>query len=280
MLELYKIRIKELPGIYPNYSYVDTIYSTNRPIKIGFHEESFTTDKKFKTTNDTWYNNRKIQTILYDKYSINIPAKENQRIGLLKYGDFIEIEFPTGSTHECLILAVNEQYVGDSFAIMYTIEYADINPQNYTNLEQPVINYLKHENIENAGVYGTLAAAYLNNGSGTTKIYTRLLPEFDVSEYDVKEEKVNSINVTSYVAYQGTLKARFYIGQTNANLIKDLLRFSSGYNSGYLKIVYGYTYQSIELVKPDISQIVGAVDLYEWNLEIKYNNTQVNLFES
>jgi hypothetical protein len=287
MNEVNKITISQLPGLFPTFAFQDKKYVLNRPIKIGFYEESFKTDKKFKTIEDNWYRERNVQNIVYDKYKIIIPAKENQGVGLLKYADIVSIELRNQdadvyATHTALVLSLTESYQGESLALFYTLEYADINKLNYVDYKQPIINYLKSDVIDDNYNTSTLVKLTLGSipESAASVFYTKLLPELDITDMDLKEEKVNSLNITTYVGKQKLIRARFYLGETAVNLFKLYINRSVGVNGFYATLLNPpTTYTSIEMMKPAIQRIDAAIDLFQVDIEMKYQNILTNIYE-
>lgn len=277
----YKIQVSQLPGVFPSWSYQDNIYTLNRPIRIGYHEETFKTDKKFKIVGDSWQRERNIQAITYDKYKINLPAKEHQGIGLVKYGDYITINDSASSfLHLAMVINLTEQYQAETLALIYTLEYADINPQNYKDYQQPVSDFLKSEVIDDVISTATLTRLQLVSPYGTTNAYSRLIPEVQNTNWNIKQEEINGRNYTTFAHQQIYFKARFYVGETLAYNIR-LNSIGSVTASGYSATLRynGITFTASEYFEPLISKIESAVDLYQIDCDIKTGYFTSNIYE-
>lgn len=273
------IKISKLPGIFPSDTFQDIKYTRSRVVRDGFHEQTFETENSYALPFDKWQRRRKIQTILYNKYKIQIHSKEHEAIEHLKYADMINIECE-GVSYEAIVLEVSKAQAGDLIEGVYDVIFYDVNSVNYKNYVQPVNDYLKSSYIVDQYDPSQMIELNIDYGTGSFKFYTLLVPRNTISDIKTESANVSGIDYVSYESHQRLIDCVFYTSETNARSIKDNARFSAGYNGGSWTVKIGGTpYVAKEFISPSIERIEEAVDLYKVTFMLKYSAREYNIFE-
>lgn len=300
MYDVVKIEISRLGVIYPRISsvkeYTDVKYITTRIIRNDWYSESYVTDEKYKLIDDVLYDNRTIQNILYRKYRMNIIAKEWNGIQLMKYAQRIRITDTAGNVHHAKILSLEDgEAIGDTLNYKYSIVYADVNPANYWDNQQSVVNFLRSDRLFIETPYTTtqlnkfkivtnniIDSGFpynVNTGGGSSlrynyTVYTCLQPFYKNTEISEKTNELEGLINVSNSTSQEYVVLRFYLNEIEKNFIKKYARICSGsVGDSYIIVNNSSTeYQAIERVNLIIDETPTGIDCYKVDVELKYKN--------
>lgn len=148
-----KIEIRNIQGLFPN-DYVETIITNQSVQKIGLQEEQFFTDQKYTLT--TPMDNhpkdiareQPIQALVYDKYRLEFAVKSTYSIELMKFGTVTIVDDDNYSTYFAVVTDVaKEQIRGRLWSA--TVEFYDVNPENYPLGVVQAIDYLESDYVLN-----------------------------------------------------------------------------------------------------------------------------------
>jgi hypothetical protein len=297
------IKSSALPNIYPVSNFQDIRYFENRVERIGYHEEIFKTDKKYKAIGvDSFYRERVVQVIAYKKYRVIFYVKENTNIELLKYADVISVTLQDGVTvHQCMVIELNVDNLQPSGLRKVEMIYADINPVNYPEYIQPVSNFLKSENVysilgfsaielklySNAGVtidseWTTVSTAVVG-GAREYKIYTKLGREiFNTTPAALTDEQ-QGLTYASRITSKRGARYRFYVSEQQAYLLQKYISLFVQPNASIFinDAMYGDTLnnENTEMIIPTIEPVESAIDLWSIDLDFYYENNIFNPYE-
>jgi hypothetical protein len=292
-----KIICQGLPSIYPSYSFTDRKYILNRIKRLDFYDEKFITDDKFSTINDNNKVERTIQTLLYSKYELFLSAKEDFNAKLLMFPEYLTIYLTNGTVHTAKILELSDgENLGDTLNKLYRIVYYDINSANYLGGTQPVNDFLKSSGLTpqfdplqlnrifiqspylstggaDMGYIDSIwCAAYNQNYT----FYTKLNPFFEETELVEKTSELNGLVKVSNSKSQSVIKLRFYCSEVEKNIMAKYMPRCSDI-VGRTTITYNLTsYIALERVIPEIKKVEGAVDLWQCDITLKYENLNFN----
>ena len=299
MLAYVRIQATGLPVLLPSESFVDTHYGINRVKCIGYYEESFFTDRKYQTWHDTTHIERPIQHLVYRKYKTKLYANEYSTIMLLKYAGIATIQLNNSDVHTAKILDIEQIKQADTDLYIYAITYYDVNLQNYLNEVQPVVNllesnYLKalYPAITGAGratyYFSFSSIAYLpdtefgtiNEGSPAYPYVTYrsiLRPIFSISEPKEQVGELNGLKTVSYSARQRQVTLVLFMHETE---MTQVVKYATVWSPLTMKIFdKTTTYTAIEAPVVEVSELAGAVDLYQVRITLKYSNLEINHYD-
>lgn len=204
-----KITISKIPGIFPS-GYSEQLYVDARSVRSGIDSFVNETAKRVQIVDDQAYRKRKIQSVIYDKYTIKFITTESVDIDMLNYAGEVIITLDNGEQHLAEFIEVPTfEKLGQSEFREYTVTYRDL-------YSKKTINHLVYSSVTNPTYY-----TLIKYNGGTH--YTQLYPEFGLSEWDLTSNKDNyNEQISSESAYK-TIKATFYILTTGVpNFIKEL----------------------------------------------------------
>ncbi len=301
MFNYVKIECKELPTIYPRVGYTDIVdykYISDRVVSRGYYFEKFLTDKKFNIRNDSIYQQRTIQTILYNKYELKIFATESIGVQLLELAKYMVVTLQDGSIHNAVITAITEESnINETRLSVYTVEYYDINLNNYPEAVQPINNFLESRYLRSkffipVGDSDLIVAQNYLNGirfsstktidtyftslSDKGTIFTELTPFIDISEPKQAITELNGLEITTQVSNKNIAQTRFYLNESDKNLVTKYLPMCDNVTLYYKKNGISYTLLALETTIAEVVEIVGAVDLYRIDINIVYSNLVFN----
>ena len=300
MYDVVKIEVSRLGVIFPRISsaqeYTDVKYITTRIIRNDWYSETFVTEEKYKLIDDVLYDNRTIQNILYRKYRMEIIAKEWNGIQLMKYAQKVRITDTNGIVHYAKILTLEDgEPIGGTLNYKYNIVYADMNPANYWDNNQSVVNFLRSDRLFIETPYTTtqlnkfkivtnkvIDSGFPYNvetGGGSSlrynyTIYSCLQPIYKNSEVAEATSELAGLTKISNSRSQEYVSLRFYLNETDKNFIKKYApRCEGSVGDSYIIVNNSSTeYQAIERVNLVFDETPIGIDCYKLDVELKYNS--------
>ena len=269
-----KIQISGLPAIFPTADWTGKVNTYQRVIQIGNHSEVVVTEQTWKTIYDENYQQRTIQSITYDKYQLRIPANEHLRVDLIEHAKFVYVDTQDEVRHKAKVLSVDYAKETGTELGGYTIEYADINPQNYKNQQLPINNFLESSQLLNEFEASQLVKIDLVNSqsiddewaaTGYPTFYTELLPYYDVSETEEESEKSASIEKVTRSSNARLLHVKFFLTESDKNTVAKYLPLCDQVT---LTDPLG-SRLAVERVMPEIEPI--GTGLWSVDVKLKYN---------
>lgn len=283
--EFLKIEVSGLPTIYPSTTFVDKYFTTNRIVNDGFYEEVLTTAEKYSKVNDLNFEQRNIQILVYNKYQLKIFAKESTQIELIKYADVVNITGQNGIVHRAKILSLEKAKAGVTQGLVYTLNYADKNEANYPNNSQQVVNFLRSDSL-----VGSLNSLTFSNSSAlssewtelsnTYTINTLLSPIVSTANLAEKTQEINNLKIRSKQIVNNQLVLTFYLTEAQSKIVSTYLPMCLIAVSTINSSVHSGTYTALENIIPEIKAVSGAIDLYECNISLIYENIVYNNYNN
>ena len=276
-----KIEASGLPTIYPT-GYADKMYTYYESVPIGIHEQVYVTKERYATINDPQFKERTIQAVLYRKYKITIPGNNSQLLEYYKHTEYLTILTKDGQTHRAKVLDFAREKVEGTEMVNYTFEYADINPDNYSDQKDPAVNFLSYDTLTNEfeddqllsfQLFSTVTIdAEFTGLSDQTFVYTKLALKESVSEPELKEgELPTGLKEVTRGTIARQAIAQFYLSRTEANLIR---KYSDLCDTWLLySVSFGVYYLAVERPKVEIKEVDGANEIFECTVKLKYQNT-------
>lgn len=292
-LNYIKIESAILPAIYPSYSFVNFFFNENRVVLEGSADEINKTDESWNLYGSANNRQRVIQTISYRRYRTTIYATETAGIPFLKDCETVIVTLENGEVHHAEIIDITEQKMAETEFTEYTLRYKDINIQNYQDEQQPVNNF-----HENNAIYARFGSAALYNitlsieagitldsewttvaPAGTYTLYTRFVPKIQIMDFQEKTD-VNTglISVTNSSRFKA-FRVKFFLQETEKNVIEKYLPMFDTHIGNVTFWYNSTTYTSLQRIIPIIKQIETAINLYDVELLIPYEQLYKNHYE-
>lgn len=204
-----KITISKIPGVFP-VGYSEQFFDDTRSVKDGIDSFFVETAKRVQIINDTSYRKRKIQSVIYNRYTIKIITTESVDIDMLNYAGEVIITLDNSEQHLAeFIEAPSVEKLSNSEFRQYTLTYRDL-------YSKQTINHLVYNSSNNSDYYVKLV---YNGGIKYTQIY----PELAISELEQTQNNDNYNNMSSSESAYKTISATFYIEDSNIqDFIKEL----------------------------------------------------------
>lgn len=164
-----EIRIAGIPILPAGFQ--EKIYTDTRPIQDGLHIEFMAmTDKFFQSVdNSGTYQRHKIQSRIYDKYSLTLYAKENINIDIVKIAPELTIILQNGDRINGVILDITKEPLSPTYTYKYKITFYNLNKDVFT-----LNNYLTSEYLLNQTYANDLVKCVCNNGKSFYSTYVEL----------------------------------------------------------------------------------------------------------
>ena len=211
-----KIVISDIPGYFPP-EYPEQLYLDARSISSVKDYFFVETAEVFQIKNDPSYRKRKIQTVFYDKYTIEFMTTESVDIGLLALAGTVTIIQDGGEPHLAELIDFQEPTKGqDSEFRIYNITYRDLNSKT-------TVNHLTFDVDDNPSFSTEL---YLNKeGEGFNIFFSKLFAEFSITEYNRTTDDSNQTElVSSEVAFK-SITFHSYMSELDKN---EILNYVNG----------------------------------------------------
>jgi len=205
-----KIVLSNIPGYFP-VAYNAQLYLGTRSVssvKDYFFAES---EQKFRITNDDSYRNRRIQTVFYDRYTIEFTATESIDVGLMAIAETISIIQDSGETHLAELIDFQEpSKMQDSEFRLYTITYRDLNSKT-------TIDHLTYDATDNPSYSAQLLINY--EGAGFEAFNSKIILDLSISEYTRTSDDSNFLELVSSESASKTITYHAYLNETDKNFI-------------------------------------------------------------
>jgi len=284
MNKVAKIEVRRIPTIYPIDTYTERFYTDRRVVDSDYYEEIVLTDRKFKLIDDPFYDNQTIQTLLYNRYTVTIIVQENVNISLVKYAQIVTITLMDGTIHHAKILNLTSDKIGKTEIRKVVIEYADINPANYADNQQPVNNFLRSDILLDFYTSSQLVVLRLINTKNigglapqTNRFYTKLMPHFRESDIEQQTADLQGVDVVSNSRSQSIISVRFYMNEEDKFFVQKYAKRCID-DAGSCRIRYTSRYGAIESVGLNVNENPVGIDCYQVDVDLKYDNIDFNVF--
>lgn len=248
-----KIVISNIPSVFPP-AYNEQLYLIDtRSVMQTKDYLTVETEGKIQIKNDTSYRKRKIQTVSYDKYTLEFITTETINIGQLNVANEITIIQDNGESHLAELIDFQEPAkLSNSEFRLYSIIYRDLNSKE-------TINHLTYDSTINPDYDVSLVITSI----GT--YYSSLTPVFDVSEYKRTSNDDNYIDVVSSESSFKTITYTAYLSEDDKNTVLEYVNANSTFvdvAGGGVKVHISYngtSYQPLEtpIVTIDKGELEG-----------------------
>lgn len=281
----YTITSYNLPQIYPDGFY-DKAYFNSRDHQVvrrgSIDLGRVMTGKKYKKIGESSSEDHVAQGLLYKKYSLSITAKENNEFQRLLYANDVTIkDWRNQITHNAKLMpgSFKESPLADTELREIKIEFYDNNPRNYNDNIQPVINYLRSDevaNLEESARYAIefsssqeIDADWLAEGN-TYTIYTILQPEQISTQVVEQGGKTGELlDIISRQTKQTGKLYRCYCNDTDKEFVVRYMEMCNVVQDSLGSTIFP---KAIDTVRPKFRQIQQGVDLWEIDIFIPTNN--------
>lgn len=273
------IKIKFIPAVFPAIDFEDTLIAQTRVVKMPENRvEISQTDKKYATVNNRNYtDNQIIQSIVYNRYTLEVYFTENIEIDNIKIADNIEVFTTDGEIFNAKVINLSyDKPDGNGTINKLTFEFykiqndsksinnyltSDFLLQRYSENNLYVIEFSNNKNIDTETDF--------ENGE-TFKIYTSLVPYISRSELIIKEMTLGDetkiiSNSTDWKIY----KIRFYLNET------EMLKFKK-----YAKRCFyfeNFITLGTKLINVDTLLYLNAVEAIEY--ELTESENLINIYQ-
>ncbi len=228
-----KIVISKIPGDYPS-AYNEQFYLNVRSVREGRDFFVAETAEKHQVKDDESYRKRKIQSVFYDKYTIEFMTTESIDIDKINVAGEIIITQDSGEQHLAEILDFQEpSKMQRSEFRLYTLTYRDLNSKE-------TINHLSAFSF---------SEGIIRFKSGITNSYSPIYPKFDVTEYEKTENSDNYIQKISSDNAFKTIEFISYVSQASLVVIKR------GMSATYLD-TFIIEYDSVEYTALETPELI------------------------
>lgn len=264
-----KIVLSDIPGYFPS-NYNEQLYLDARSVGDGKDYFFVETADKFQITNDDSYRNRKIQTVFYDKYTIEFVTTESIAIGVLNIAEVLTIIQESGETHIAEILDSPESTkMQNSEFRLYTITYRDLNSKT-------TVNHLTFDSEDNPQFSSELYIRKLT-GEDFDILKSKIIPVFSVSEYNRSSDNSNSVELVNSESAFKTITYHAYLSELDKNIILQYVNSKSvtGSIAGTKPFAYikydsvNYTPIETPIVTVDKGELEG---LFYVTVTVNYNH--------
>lgn len=273
--ELTLIKISDAPGHLPS-GFVDEIYTGDRVHRIGTYEEKLITSEKFTTLIDDKTEQRLVQAIAYDKYTIQFLKKENYNAEIIQYAQTIVIySYDDNQEHHAKVLSYTSSPVPGSDFQKITIEYADTNQYNYYN-GTIVSDYIRSDILGakyDPSKYTKVALVF----SGST--YNFFSPFYSEQLLDIPiktESELNGTNILTRITQKYRRRLILYCNESD---MMDLMYYGNLCNdyNGTMSFVEGASsYPGKEAPEIDAPKEPQGIDLYKIEIKLTTNVIDFN----
>jgi hypothetical protein len=168
-LEYTEIKLSGIP-IHP-IDFSEKISTSQRIIADGLHIElTNLTDKYFQSVDSPYISkHHKIQSKISDKYILNLYAKENINIDMLKVAPEIEITMKDETKLNAIIIDVTKEKISNTFTYKYVITFYNINLDIFS-----INNYLTSDYLLNQSYADDLVKCVATGNRGFYSAYFKL----------------------------------------------------------------------------------------------------------
>jgi len=275
-MKLINIEISKLPGVYP-INYTDAYQQCESYVqRMPYVSEIATTEWDF-------LKDIRVYSRIWDAYRLELrmPDYVFKSLQNMNYASEVKIYYDNSVIHDAYITKINIDEI-KGYYYKVTIEYKDLSSVKTSNFFD-FINYpslltgdyvtLKLENKTYSGANKSIDAQWtsiINPVTKDYKVYSTLKLISDVSDPDVKDDNDTGTRLTSQTFIGNTIKARFFLNETQKNNVKKYLNLCSN-----ITLIQGLiSYSVTENINPDVEQIGEGV--YKIDIVARIENLVYN----
>jgi hypothetical protein len=270
-----KIEIKGLDPLMPQ-GFVETIIDEQNVQKIGFYEEVFLTDGKYRLTTQAHSIAREqpIRSVVLDKYRLEFFTHSQSSLELIKYGDEVII-YDDGnfSKYMAIVTDVNkEQVKGRMWAV--TVEFYDINEANYPGGQIRAVDYLESDYVLNRYGFSATTLFQVWSVTDTSKFYTIhsiLVPDlFTLQPTSTDVNTATGVNIKSSVVNKQYIEGLFFLHEDDKQDLLSLLPLAGGRKVKAQMRVNDNIYNLLETPEFESTKL-NAGNLWQLRIKFMYN---------
>lgn len=218
-----QLRIKNIPGIFPTAGFSDLKIIDQRIEKLpDAQKDEFITEKKYKTIDFPNHSRAlKIQSILRNKYQLQLIVSENTNIDLSKISDNIEITFFDNSKLNVFVLSIDYERQQNTSNYKVTIVFVsfdddDVSISNYL-LSDNILELHNESDLHRLTFFSnkTISSEFTELGNYYT-IHTKIIPTYFSTELQEKKTGQSGIEYVSNSIDLKTLNLLFYLSEDEA----------------------------------------------------------------
>jgi hypothetical protein len=256
-----KIIISDIPGDFPP-EYSEQIYLDTRSVRVGRDNVIIETAKSHKALNDQKFRKRKIQSLSYSKYTVELITTESVDIDRINMAKTVSIVQDSAEIHSAEIIDFQEatKLQGSEFRL-YNLIYRNL-------LTKQTVDYLSSETAEASN---RAYFEYINyDTQETVRINTLLNVNYSFTPYEFSENNDNGLSIRSREQGFSVAELTAYVSESEK---ADLLKYVNYYNISTLKICENQdtlvSYEAIEVpeIITDETELEG---LYPIIIKLRY----------
>ena len=257
--------------------FVETIIDEQNVQKIGFYEEVFLTDGKYRLTTQPHSIAREqpIRSVVLDKYRLEFFTNSQSSLELIKYGDEVII-YDDGnfSKYIAIVTDVNkEQVKGRMWAV--TVEFYDINEANYPGGQIRPVDYLESDYVLNKYGFNATTLFQVWDVTKTPQpfytIHSILVPDlFTLAPTSTDVNTATGVNVKPSVVNKQYIEALFFLHEDDKQDVLSLLPLAGGRKVKAQIRVNDNLYNLMETPEFESTKL-NAGNLWQLRIKFMYN---------
>ncbi len=248
----------------------DTMLVDARPKQTGIHTIELLTDEFYKRIDEIEHKQQPVQRLDWDKYQLQLIGIEDYSVDLLRTAKSITIT--DTDNHTAKILDVQRELAGDTDFNKITLEYYDINLNNYKYGGQPVTNYLRSDALAEQYTFSQLTVLRLVQGGATYDFNTMLdfIPMAAQPEASTFVNTQSGATVTTNNVIKKQYNLIFYLNQTDIQPFQTILPQADGITIEAFLFIQGAGYHVQECSEVTVEKIAG-MDIYKCSIVYTYD---------
>jgi len=284
MRQITQILIKGIPQLYSS-GFTDTSYVDARlELLPDYFSKRLETKEYWRTVHQPFLSDKQpVQIHNYRKYRLTTYANEQVNYNNLNLATDVTVIDENGSSVPVKVLSLKNDKLSDTAFYKTTIEFAE-----YIHDAVNIINYLTYPQNKFGKTDNDLVKLQLSNNKNidniidfaagqTLSFYTCLLPKLDRTKPELINNNQTGINYTFKSIDAAVLSIKLFLTENEMLQLKKYLHrcfyLNSGVSNGVSIIYNGNVYTAIEPVTADIKEQADLINVFEVDIDLKYDQT-------
>ena len=251
----------------------DVMLVDERPVQAGLFTTEILTDNVYRRIDEYNYANQRVQSVMFNKYTLSFISLEDYGAELLKYARLIRLSTYNGTLiHDMIVLDIQREKQSDTDFSLITIEYYDRNLDNYKFREPPVVNFLRSDAIKERE--GSLNAMNILRISYEGSIWD-FVTQLDIKKIANTPEAQSFVNTQSgaTVTTNNIIKSKFelvfYLNSEDIIPFQEVLPLADGVKVKAWYFSLGQQYNIQEAPEVTVEKVDGW-DLWKGTVNFVY----------
>ena len=233
----------------------DVIITDSRSKRIGVHLIEVVTDNFFKRLDDVEYKQQRVQMTSWDKYKIEIISMEDYSVELLRNAKLITI-----GTHTAKIIDVaREKTESDLWHI--SIEYYDVNLNNYKYNLPPVDDYLRSDALSEQFTFNEMNVLRVADyRTGALYDYNTMLEINQTAEQPERSQFINTQTgqqITTDNILRKNYEMIFYLNKQDIQSFQTVLPLADQTRVQAILLIDGHSYNIKQQPEVTVEKLQG-----------------------